>query len=370
MTAYPTSPLVHALSGHRTDEDDVGDAGYRTDALHLAEHLPKATRTPDGYLLVEGYAAVPGVLEYRTAPHRELVTREALEESAAAMVGVPFTLRHPPGGRVDSRNAKRYQVGSVVAAEVDDIGLRVRISVTDEASVKAVQKGIRGLSPGYRRDAVPPGGVHETHGPYDAVQRNRIPNHCAGVMSGRGGTTCRLRVDGDTHTGGSMDPDQLLQMLQALGLRTDSIEACRQSIVDTQTGEAQATARADAAEAQSQALAEALGVAPDATAAAVAARIDTLATRGAAELVQLRADAADLQVDIPEGMSTAAEIRSHIALSLGLPKDRADSADACGIWIEARKGAAPETAASRFKREAHSHTITQRADGAPTARLI
>jgi hypothetical protein len=287
----------------------------------------------DGTLLVDGFAAREGVLEYRQADgstRRELVTRDTLEASAAGLARAPVTLEHP---RVDVSpdNVRELGVGDTDGeVRVEDGGfVRVKLAVRRRDAIKAIRGGKHELSPGYRVRIDPTPGVHPVHGRYDAVQTARQYNHLAIVDVARGGPEVRMRTDsGDAvattvierrtdagHQEAHVNP-RFLRLLTLLGVtsRVDSDDAAidaacgaldarrkdadaeHQRKLDAMTAERDAaTARADAAEAWVQALE-----------AAEATRAD------AAERTELDGLARELGVD-PAKHADAAGLRRAIA---------------------------------------------------------
>lgn len=171
--------------------------------------LCKAVRTPEGYLLAEGYAGRAGVLVYRLEDgslRRELVPPEELfnVDSLASLGRKPVTLQHPPKdaqGRqilVDATNVATYGVGDVdgmIEEERQGGFVKVRVAIRRADAVASTESGAtRGLSQGYTCD------VDETPGtwrgqPYDAIQRSRRYNHLALCGLGRAGGDARLRID-------------------------------------------------------------------------------------------------------------------------------------------------------------------------------
>lgn len=156
--------------------------------------------TEEGFLLLDGYIAQPGVLVYRNADGsttRELVLPEELSspEAIATLVMKPVTIEHPPEP-VTPANAQVFSVGTVGNPTIDFEGkLRARLSVHRADAIEAIQSGKQELSPGYSVIVEPTSGTHELYGPYDGIQRDRRYNHAAIVDKARGGPNIRLRVD-------------------------------------------------------------------------------------------------------------------------------------------------------------------------------
>ncbi len=165
--------------------------------------LLTATKTPEGYLLVEGFAARPGILRYRDAKRasgwrRELVRADALHapDSLASLARKPVTLAHPPEF-VGPDNVDAYGVGDVDGEiTIADNGfVRVRAAIRRRDAIEAAAAGSVQLSCGYEVDVVEESGTDAVFGEYDAVQSNRRYNHLAIVDVARGGDALRIRLD-------------------------------------------------------------------------------------------------------------------------------------------------------------------------------
>jgi hypothetical protein len=168
----------------------------------VAALLPAET-TPEGYLLVEGIVARPGVYVYRRpdgSTHRELIPLTTLADAASAstLARKPVTLAHPDAP-VTPNTVGVVGVGDVgEEVTVLDTGhVRVRFAVRRADAIAAVRSGVVELSPGYDVEIEVAPGVDPTWGPYDAIQRRRSYNHLAIVDAARGGAVCRLRIDSE-----------------------------------------------------------------------------------------------------------------------------------------------------------------------------
>ena len=190
--------MARRLDGvRRADRGETITVERRCDRGDLAP----LRRTDEGYLIVEGYVAKPGILVYIDPDGRkvrELVTAENLHkaDSLETLKRKPVTLQHPRKD-VDPRTVKQFRVGSLgEAITVSDDG-RIKVSFTVERSdaIAAVEDGTHELSPGYRVDVLVMPGVHETFGAYDAIQLSRRYNHVAIVDRARGGPSIKLRAD-------------------------------------------------------------------------------------------------------------------------------------------------------------------------------
>lgn len=171
---------------------------YRVDAGGAVQSRLDA----NGFLRVDGIAAKVGIYAYRKDDGsivHELVTEECLRDAAAnaMLAGAPVTVGHPSAGLLTPANAKKHTTGSVSATPKFDNGeLFVEAVITDAAAIKAIDSNrTRQLSPGYKVELdVTPG---EWNGQrYDAKQVKRYYNHLALVTSARGGSDCKLNLDG------------------------------------------------------------------------------------------------------------------------------------------------------------------------------
>lgn len=207
--------------------------------------LASIKRTDEGFLIVEGFVAKPGILIYRGPDGqevRELVTAESLhrDDSLETLKRKPVTLKHP-GKDVDPRSVKQVRVGSVgTDVEITEDG-RVKVSFTVERSdaIKAVEDGTHQLSPGYRVEIDPTPGIHPIFGRYDAIQVSRRYNHLAIVDRARGGPQIHLRADEawDRPAGLTLGEPMLkfLALLVAAGMkREDAQPVADQCEIETQ----------------------------------------------------------------------------------------------------------------------------------------
>ncbi len=152
----------------------------------------------NGYLRIDGIAAKSGILTYLLPDgtiRREFVPAETLfnADSIASLIGAPVTVEHP--GVLTAETAATHSRGSVPTAVADGHRLKVSVVVTSQDGINAVQSGKRQLSPGYRAELDFTPGEYEGQ-KYDAVQTRRIYNHLAIVGAARGGSECRLNLDG------------------------------------------------------------------------------------------------------------------------------------------------------------------------------
>jgi hypothetical protein len=175
------------------------EAPMRVERFDRGE-LRSPTKTPAGFLRLDGYATRTGILLYRLpdgTTRRELRHPEdvARADSLSSLAGVPVTDEHPPE-LLTPETATRYQRG-YTGDEVSLTGDKVATSltVTDAALIKAIAEGRKvELSCGYTCDLDPTPGVWQGQ-EYDARQTNIVYNHLAVVPRGRAGPDVRLRLD-------------------------------------------------------------------------------------------------------------------------------------------------------------------------------
>lgn len=254
MTFEPAEP--NKTDSERTDAD-----GYveRFDGGQLL----RSVRTPEGYLLAEGYAGRAGVLQYRLADGRvrsELIPPEELfrPDSLGTLGRKPVTLDHPmQDGRpvtVDAGNVATFGVGDVdseLCEETQGGFVKVRVAVRRADAVDAIVSGrMRGLSQGYRCRLEETPGVWNGQ-KYDAIQRDRVYNHLAICALGRAGYDARLRVDGADVQIDAIDgpawPDteaKTMKIIEIDGVKFDAEETLA-AAVEKLSAEV-ATVRADA----------------------------------------------------------------------------------------------------------------------------
>ena len=226
----------------RYDEGQTAQTGghYRTDR----GTLKPAHRTDEGFLLLEGVAAVPGVYDYvRTdgTTVRELI--DAAELGSTKSLGTlgrkPVTRHHPKTGMVTPATAADVAVGSVGEQIVVAEGGFVQVSMVVHRgdAITDIERGARELSCGYYCDLDETPGVWTdaagVEHRYDARQVNRRYNHIAIVDRGRHGPAASLRVDGavsvaEQSTGehpNSTEPETVMKFKIRIDGREYEIEA-------------------------------------------------------------------------------------------------------------------------------------------------
>jgi hypothetical protein len=166
--------------------------------------LRRPTKTPQGFLRVDGLASRSGVFEYMNddgSIRRELrLDEEVFDPKAlAGYEGAPLTDGHPPVP-VTTANVKQYEVGTVTSpARRDGSFVATSIVIKDPKTIAKVERGDTGLSAGYAVDLDETPGNHPQFGRYDAIQRNIVINHLAVGVQPRAGNAARIRMDGVAH---------------------------------------------------------------------------------------------------------------------------------------------------------------------------
>lgn len=176
-------------------------------------------REQDGALLAEGYACSERIQVYRNADgseRRELVTLQAVKDTAAGIGRAVLTFHHPKQW-VDPDTYQDATVGDVdgvteltepVAEDVQGGFCQVKVAIRRRDAIEAFEdEGVVELSPGYIAEVIDEPG--EWNGQrYDAKQVRRTAiNHLALVPRGRGGRSIRLRADtGDAELVPSLSP--------------------------------------------------------------------------------------------------------------------------------------------------------------------
>jgi hypothetical protein len=162
--------------------------------------MREATTTPQGFLLVPGFATRTGVFPYMDGNgdiRRELRHPDDVfdPKSLATLKYAPVTLEHPPV-TVSPENAAQYSKGHTTErVEVNREMVDVDLIVEHQDAIDAVQKGgIRELSSGYIADIVEEEGTYNG-APYNFRQINIRYNHLAMVRKGRAGPEVRMRLD-------------------------------------------------------------------------------------------------------------------------------------------------------------------------------
>lgn len=195
-------PLV-TTAAHVARRDEGGDGRvWRYDAMPVGELLSPHL-TPEGFVLCQGRAGRPCILQYRRGDGmlvRELIPAEELHrpESLATLGRKALTLEHPPEDvDVDATNIMEYGVGDLGSKVFVGEGgyVIVDIAIKRVDAVEAWKRGLNELSMGYkcRIDATP--GTDPVLGPYDAIQRDRVYNHLALTGRARAGEGAAIRRD-------------------------------------------------------------------------------------------------------------------------------------------------------------------------------
>lgn len=157
--------------------------------------------TDEGYLRVWARTARTGIQLYRRADGSQVreyrPPEEVTKPESLATFGMkPVTLEHPPV-LLDSNNTTEFQKGySGSQVRFTDGFVEVALVVTDEGTIKSIQRGdSQEVSAGYRVDYDPTPGITPEGESYDGVQRNIRVNHIAIVRKGRAGPEVRLLLD-------------------------------------------------------------------------------------------------------------------------------------------------------------------------------
>ena len=168
---------------------------FRCDKLPLGT----VSKTDEGFLMVNAPIAKVGVMDYVLKDgsiQSELVDEETLSnnDSKASIKLKPVTNTHPREIVVTKSTAKFRNVGAVGDTTFKDDALYADFSITHDDAIKAVGRGRKQLSPGYKVDLLEESGTFEGKS-YSFIQRNRRYNHLALVDSARGGSELRLNID-------------------------------------------------------------------------------------------------------------------------------------------------------------------------------
>lgn len=184
-------------------QDDAQGRVYRRDRATVTG----SSRTETGFLVARANIAKTGPLRYLNADGTErieLVLADELfaDKSLSTFRSAPVVLIHPAEKILTPDNARRLSVGwpSDVRAADDQEHVEAVLTITDAAAIKAIEDGVRELSPGYFCDLEPiEGGVFTMPDGStvraDFLQRNRTHNHIAIEPEGRSGPTVAIRLD-------------------------------------------------------------------------------------------------------------------------------------------------------------------------------
>src|ERR1051325_2371414 len=163
--------------------------------------LSSPKKTPQGFLIVEGYASRTGIFEYYRADgtiQRELRTDAEVfaPKALKGYEGASLTSNHPAVAG-DPYKAKRLSVRTVLEpAKQGGDRVKVRMVIKDAQAIADAESGkMRALSTGYAVDLVMQPGVHPVFGRYDAIQTNLEINHLALCEAGRAGPIAKVKMD-------------------------------------------------------------------------------------------------------------------------------------------------------------------------------
>ncbi len=222
--------------------------------------LRRPSKTPQGFLRVDGLASRSGVFEYLNdngSIRRELrLDEEVFAPGAlAGYEGAPLTDGHPPVP-ITTANVKQYEVGTVTGpARRDGAFVAASIMIKDAKTIAKVERGDTGLSAGYAIELDETPGTHPQFGRYDAIQRNIVINHLAVGVTPRAGNAARIRMDGVAHEidpqrsstesapMAQIEPDELnrslkLQLDEQTKLATERKDALDAAVTEADTAKA------------------------------------------------------------------------------------------------------------------------------------
>jgi hypothetical protein len=161
--------------------------------------MPTARIDADGFLHDTPILTRTGVFRYRNPDGTERLEYRPPDEvfradSLASYKGKPITIRHPTEGEVNSRNARKVTVGTIVSeGRQDGNNVMADVVVHDPGAMGRSRE----LSLGYRLDVVESAGVTPEGERYTHIQRDIMINHLSVVPSARAGREARLNLDGD-----------------------------------------------------------------------------------------------------------------------------------------------------------------------------
>ncbi len=197
--------------------------------------LRRPSKTPQGFLRVDGLASRSGVFEYLNddgSIRRELRLPEDVfaKQALDGFEGAPLTDGHPPVP-VTTANVKQYEVGTVTGpARRDGDYVAASIVVKDPKVIAKLERGDTGLSVGYAVELDETPGNHPTYGRYDAIQRNIVINHLAVGVQPRAGNAARIRMDGVAH---EIDPQH--RATESVSMDLEEINRSLKLQLDEQT---------------------------------------------------------------------------------------------------------------------------------------
>jgi len=162
--------------------------------------IKEIKRTPQGFLLVPGYATRVGVFPYLDASgemRRELRHPDDVfaPESLTTLKYAPVTIEHPPE-MITPENVDKYTKGHCTErVEVNRDMVETDLIIEHQDAIDEVEKNnLRDLSCGYLADVEEEEGEYNG-APYNFRQKNIRYNHLAIVRRGRAGPEVRLRMD-------------------------------------------------------------------------------------------------------------------------------------------------------------------------------
>lgn len=191
------------LTVRRHDEASAFAVVQRVDRYELRLDASSIETPPNmpGVVDVWGVATRVGVFVYddderpgdilrEWRPPDEVLDRASL----ASLVGVPFTIDHPPSG-VDSASWRDLAHGHVLEVRVDGDLVLAKIRIGSDEAQRVIKAGKVELSCGYVARLDETRGITPAGEVFDAVQREIRYNHLALVDLARAGHVARLHLD-------------------------------------------------------------------------------------------------------------------------------------------------------------------------------
>lgn len=154
----------------------------------------------NGFACFEAYPTKVGVYKYATEDgsfRSEFRSEEEVfrVDSIESLALKPFTVEHEGGFVTPEKSSYQVKGSTGEKVEVEGEHLKCKIAVYDKEALDAISKdGAVELSTGYICDTEKKEGVYKGE-KYDYIQKNIRYNHVTATVKGRGGETCRIRLD-------------------------------------------------------------------------------------------------------------------------------------------------------------------------------
>lgn len=177
----------------KTNKDD---AIYRYDKCEIK----RAYYDNDGFLIVDAIVTRTGVFTYvnedgtlrKELRHPNDIFKQA---SLKTMEMLPITFLHPVEKTVNADNSTRLSKGFTGQdVTIDGKHISIRLKVTDQETITAVENGIQELSLGYTVTLLDEAGEYDNE-QYTHRQTECIYNHLAIVPEARAGAEARIKLD-------------------------------------------------------------------------------------------------------------------------------------------------------------------------------